>query len=414
MHTKAGYFLLQCLLTLISPILSFVVSLRLYKNGISQVFLLVFAFFFGFFCRHFYDESVHFYEMQAYYAGYSLSEILNNPLVFAHGHDLFHFIVKFLVSRFSTDEQVFGGILCLLHFSLFLFFFRQLKPFYSKYVSFSSGMMLIIFCLVVEFWWFSNLRFCSATFYFGGFYLKYCNSRKIQYLLLSLLSPLFHFTFLAIDAVVLLNFILTYCHKSFRYILLLFSLFVRSLNIDFAPFLIKHVSWLRENMSYAIVNTETRQGVLNYMKDFRQNGNIVYNSRPYILLFLGLFVLFIFKRLKIEKDEQYSALFYMFLTIFTVANFGYGDMFFYNRMTMISLLFLWAYIFIINVKYYPLSKKANLLLSCVLFLPMLFFLITPIVQFRHAILQPELWFGNFFMDWNGNNLDLDYATFKRS
>lgn len=412
MFDKAKYFLLQCGLTIISPILSLLLSLRFYKSGISHFFFLVFAFYFGFYTRHFYDESVHFYEMQIYYVGHGFDEILNNPLVFSHGHELYHFVLKYLISRVSDSQQFFGGVVCAMHFALFLFFFRQLKSFFSTRLSLSSGMMLIIFCLVVEFWWYSNVRFCAAAFYFGGFYLKYCNTKNPLYLYLSLLCPLFHFTFIAIDGAVLLNYILSKFHKSIRYCLLALALFVRSLNFDFVPFLLKHVAWLRNNMSYAIVNTETRQGVLKYMKDFRQNGNIVYNSRPYLMLLLGLFIVFVFNRLNVKKDEQYDILFYMFLTILTIANFGYGDMFFYNRMLMVSMLFLWAYVFIMSVKYKDNLSNANLFLSFVMLFPLIFFFITPLIQFRSAVFQPELWFGNFFMDWNGNDLKLEYATYR--
>ena len=415
MLSKTGYFLLQCLLVLISPILSFLVALRCYNNSISHVFFVVFAFYFGYHCAFFYDISFHYYEFSAYYVGHSFFSIINNPLVFSHGHDIFHVLVKYAISLVSTSKEVFGGVFCAIHFALFLFFFKQLREAYSKKISTSSGLILITVCLVFQFWWYSNFRFCCAVFYFGGFYLKYIRTRNPINLLFAALCPLMHYTLVALDAALVLELLYKYVFKAkaLRYIVLVFSLVIRSFRIDFVPFLVKHVPWVRENMSYAVVNSESRKIVLKEQEAFREGGNFVYNVRSYVLLLLGLFLIYFFKRCHAKTNGKYLPAFYMFLTIFTLANFGYADMHVYNRLMQASMLFLWAYVFMVSVENAPILRHRNLVLTLILVLPVLYFFITPFAQFRNALLYPELFFGNFFMDWTGNESDAGYALYRK-
>lgn len=412
---RSLYFIFQAMLALISPIVSFTMSLRTYKSAVSQFFFIVFAFYFGCHCRFFYDISFHYYEFLTYYVGHSFIEIINNPLTFIHGHDLFHVLVKYGISLFTSSQAVFGGVFCAIHFGMFLFFFRQLKDSYLKHISYASGLMLLTVCLVFQFWWYSNFRYCCAVFYFGGFYLKYVNSNKPIYLLLAALCPFFHYTASIFTGVIIIELLYKYVFKAkfFRYAALALSLFVRTLNYDFVPFLVQHIPWLNENMSYAVVNTESRKKVVAAQQAYRDEGNIVYNIRSYVLLLVGLFVLYLFKTCKVPSANKYKPIFYMFLTIFTLANFGYGDLHVHNRLLQTSMLFLWSYIFIISVEYGHLMMHRNMLLCVILILPVVYFFITPIFQFRAAILQPELFFGNFFMDWSGNDLDVEYATYKR-
>ena len=101
MFNKGKYVILQLLLMLISPITSFIVCLRFYKSTISQIFMIVFAFYFGMLMEVGNDLANHYNNMQLYYAGKSISEILRNPLIYGMGHDYFHVAVKIFVSRFS-------------------------------------------------------------------------------------------------------------------------------------------------------------------------------------------------------------------------------------------------------------------------------------------------------------------------
>ncbi len=414
MFSKAFYFLIQCLLTLVSPILSLAMSLKFYKSAISQLFFVVFAFYFGYFCHFFFDESYHYKEFMNYYVGFSFSEIMQNPLVFVHGHDYFHVLVKFIVSRFTESHNVFGGVFCAIHAGFLVFFLRQLKQFYLTKTTKTSVLILITVCVVFEFYWYSTLRFNTATFFFAAFYLKWVMHKNPLYLVLAAMAPLFHYSFLAVDGAIMLELSFRYVfkHKYFRYAFLGLSLFIRSLNIDFVPLLLRHIEWMRKNMSYAIINENTRANVLSVQQTLRESGNWVYNFRPYLLLILGLGSLWLFRHWGLPKDTRYIGIFYMFLTLFSVANFGYGDMFFYDRMFQVSLLLLWAYVFIMSVKYYSMSNRGNLLLFCILLLPTIFFVITPFVQFRNSVLNPELIFGNFFMDWDGNDYEVGYSVHK--
>ena len=398
----------MALMAVVSPLISFIFALRTYKNYISQFFLLVFAYFFGYYCGHFHDLDGHYYEFMQYYVGASFIDIISNPLTFAHGHDIYHFFIKYIVSRFTSSSQVFGGVACVCHYFLFLLFFNQFRPYFKNRMNLISGLLLITVCLLVEFWWYSNMRFWAGGFFFAAMYLKYINTGKKIYFIWSLFCPLFHYSLIALDVALLLNLILNIIPKLFRYLLLGFALFIRSLNVDFVPLLLKYIPWAKENLSMGVVNKTTRKSVLNYMQQYRETGNIVYTSRPAIILGIGVLILILFKILRIPRDKNLIPVYYMFLTIFTMANFGYADMFFYNRISLVAYVFLWAYIFMMSVKYQAYFQGRTLTFAIILLPLIMYLFLTPIAQVRQYVLHPELLFGNFFMEWDGNALDIDY------
>ena len=105
MYSKGRYFLLQSLVMLVSPITSFLIALRFYKSTVSQIFMLVFAFYFG---MHFYlawDISKHYVNMRMFYCDKSLTEILNNPFAISDGLDFYHVALKYIISRLRRNVK---------------------------------------------------------------------------------------------------------------------------------------------------------------------------------------------------------------------------------------------------------------------------------------------------------------------
>jgi hypothetical protein len=95
--------------------------------------MIVFAFYFGMLMEVGNDLANHYNNMQLYYAGKSISEILRNPLIYGMGHDYFHVAVKIFVSRFSNSPAVFGGVLACIYGAIFLLFFREFSKFYKNF-----------------------------------------------------------------------------------------------------------------------------------------------------------------------------------------------------------------------------------------------------------------------------------------
>ena len=78
MYSKGKYTLFQTVLMIASPISSLFVSLRFYKNTISQIFFIIFAYYFGYDCGFVNDLMHHFVDMRNLYVGQSLKEVLGD------------------------------------------------------------------------------------------------------------------------------------------------------------------------------------------------------------------------------------------------------------------------------------------------------------------------------------------------
>jgi hypothetical protein len=403
MYSKGKYLIFQALLMLISPICSFFVSLRFYKNTISQIFILIFAFYFGYYCGFISDLATHYDDMVAIYVGRSLKEILRDPRTFLIGHDLYHFVLKFILSRFDVSEQVFGAFAASLYALSFLFFFRQLKTFYNSKLSMVSGLLLLCVVFVVEYYWYQGLRFWTGIFFFLGFYMKYLNTNKIKFLLLSFISPLFHYTLTILLVAIGLNWLLKKIGNKWRVVLLIISFFVRLQNVDFLPYLMHYFPWMKF-LGLAITNSEIRKSVLIRMDSFRQHGNIFYDYRTDFLFFFALIFVIVFLRRHIPFKAQYGKLFFMFVTILTIANFGYGDLIFYDRFFHLSVLLLYIFIFVQSVIYYDNIKDISLPLILCAFIPMSYAILTQLISQREFLYHMELIFGNFFVSWDANSV----------
>lgn len=140
----------------------------------------------------------------------------------------------------------------------------------------------------------------------------------------------------------------------------------------------------------------------------RAYGNIFYRYRSSFLLLCGGAILFLFWRNKVPFDKRYRVLFYMFLTLYTVVNFCYGDLTFFDRFFQITLVLFYSYLFVVSVKYYDRLKHVNFLFMCMALIPMAYALLSPLIEEREYLFHCELLFGNFFVDWDGNALNFPY------
>ena len=244
MYSKGKYLLLQTLVMLLSPIASFFISLRFYKNTISQIFFVIFAFYFG---MHFYlawDISMHYSRMRMYYCDRSLQEILSNPAALGNGLDFYHITIKYIISRFTESKEIFAGVVSAIYSMMFLFFFNQFKRFYKGFLPVSCGILLLCVVFVVEFYWYQGVRFWLGAYCFAGFYLKYINTGKKRYLLFSISCIYFHYTLINLFWIIILSWMLSKVWVWFRYLLFAISWFYRSLSIDFMGWIIRNVPQL--------------------------------------------------------------------------------------------------------------------------------------------------------------------------
>ena len=399
----------QAIVMLISPITSLFVCIRFYKSEISQLFFIIFAFYFGYHLGFVHDLMNHYNDMIELYYNRSAREIFADERIYIMGKDYYHVLFKFIVSRISNSSQFFGGAACASYAAFFIFFFRQLKLFYNNNkLTIFSALLLLTISFIVEFYWYQGLRFRTGIFYFAAIYLKYLNTNKKIYLLALLVTPLIHFTLIMLLATLLLEYILRYTGIISRVVLFVLSIIVRLQDIDFVPFMLKHIPITR-NLSIAVTDDRIRNSWRSRMADVRENGNIFYGHRNDVLLLFGLIIFLFIRRYNAHKDPKYGVLLTFSLTMFTVANFGYGDMTFYDRFYQAAILVFYTYLFSISVKNANQISHKVYLISIFVVFPMLYAAATQIVEQRQYLFHLDFIFGNFFTNWDGNQqLGIDY------
>lgn len=401
MFNKGKYVILQLLLMLISPITSFIVCLRFYKSTISQIFMIVFAFYFGMLMEVGNDLANHYNNMQLYYAGKSISEILRNPLIYGMGHDYFHVAVKIFVSRFSNSPAVFGGVLACIYGAIFLLFFREFSKFYKNFLPVSCGMILLAMVMIVQFYWYQGVRFWPGAFFFAAFIMKYVNTGKKIYILISFACVWFHFSLYTLVLAFFINWILDRFWVYLRYILFAISLIVRVIGIDLLSLAIKYIPYADIVVGNARTNEDMYSNTLKFVEEFRETANPFYHYRQDIILLFGIFLMMLMWSRKVVFSKQYSILFFYGLTLFTIANFGYTDFSFYTRFFKFSLVFFYSFLFVVAYQNYDKIKGISLIIMIVAFVPLSYEFLTQLVEERRAIFNTELLFGNFFIDWHG-------------
>ena len=384
---------------LLSPILSFVISLRFYKSGVSHFFMIVFAFYFGSRIALGWDLSYHYLDMRDLYFGRPFANIIADPRIWILGGDYFHVAFKFLMSRIKANPALFSGTMCAIYTGLFLSFFVEFRRFYKGYMPVLAGMLLITMVCVVPYNWFYGMRYYPGFFLFAGCYMRYLNTGKLYHLLLSLSCMLFHFALIVMPLAVLLNWLLSKMWKWVRVALLGASMFVATLNWDFVPTLLRWFPNLPLKMS--VTTTYIRKNVIDSMRDYRAHGNIFYLYRDKLLLVFGMMALGYLWYKRCEFRKQYVVLFTLFLTLFTISNFGYADLTFSERTLKVGVVFLYAFLFITVYDNYKLFTRYRLPIMFILLIPLIYSILTQAVEQREYLFHIDLLLGNFFNDWHG-------------
>lgn len=386
---------------LVSPLASFAVALRFYKQGVSQLFMVVFAYYFG---MHFYlanDITIHYIRMRMYYCDRSLVQILSTPEALGNALDYYHIVLKFIISRFTESREVFAGVNCAIYSAMFLFFFNQFKIFYKKFVPISCGLLLLCVVFTVEFYWYQGVRFWVGVFYFAGFFLKYINTGKKRFLLFSVGCIFFHYTLVNLLSIVVLNWLFSKVWIWFRFIFLGVSFIYRTLSVDFVGWAIKNtgIDLGRRTVSYI------HEDMLNRIARLREQANIFYSYRSEVMLLFGVIILMIFWSRRVVFSAKYLKLFFFAMTIISIANFAYAELIFYDRFMKIGVLMFYAFLFITACQNYEKIKGVSLIIMMLSFVPMFYSALTAIVEMRDHLFYRELWFGNFFVDWSGGMTD---------
>ena len=188
--TNGTYALLMTILFFVSPFLTFVISLCLFRNVISQIFFVAFAFYFGWQVGPNMDLLNHYHNYLTF-LGKSLWQMFVDPYTLYIGKEPFHFLFKYILSIFRASERVFAGCACAFYAACFILYMRQMRQ-YFQHLNLIKLIILIGAAVAIEFHWFFGLRFWTGAFVFMIFYVKYMVTKNKLYLLLTPVCLLFH------------------------------------------------------------------------------------------------------------------------------------------------------------------------------------------------------------------------------
>ena len=170
------------------------------------------------------------------------------------------------------------------------------------------------------------------------------------------------------------------------------------------------LSWFFESIPFfnSIVGESrtseyTYSSILKHSASYREIANPYYYYRQDVLLISGLLLLMLMWSRKVVFTKQNLTLLFFFMTLYTIANFGYTDISFYTRFYKASLIFFYAFLFVLSFENYEKIKGISLIIIIVALVPLLYEIATVVVEQRNNLLNKELFFGNFFIDWHGGS-----------
>ena len=409
MYSKAKYLAIQLALALVSPFASMCIAVRYYRNPLSWLFMVIFAYYFG---SHMYmgvDATEHYGEMMAYYYGASFDEIINNPIVFLHWGEPYAFLLKFIVSRFTSSPMVFGGVICVIYMLLQINFFTAFNKLYKNRLSLLSGILFFVMLTVVQFSWYQGVRYWPGVFWFMGFTLRYVMTQKKYHLVLACLCPFMHYSLILLPVALVANYVLMKCGFKVHTLIFLLSFVVRASGIDFWPFLLEHTPFLDAYYDTLTVSSLDRVKVVEIMEELRADSNPVYSIRSEVLA-LALLVIaatFKYKRVVFSDTAKYFLAFA--LTMATFANVEYADITFYDRFFKVAVLLFAIFIFVTAVDNKQLLNGHSAFLIAYSTVVLAFEVVTQFWEVRIGYMHLELWFGNFFMNWHGGFDEFSHA-----
>lgn len=391
--TNGTYALLMTILFFVSPFLTFVISLCLFRNVISQIFFVAFAFYFGWQVGPNMDLLNHYHNYLTF-LGKSLWQMFVDPYTLYIGKEPFHFLFKYILSIFRASERVFAGCACAVYAACFILYMRQIRQ-YFQHLNLIKLIILIGAAVAIEFHWFFGLRFWTGAFVFMIFYVKYMVTKNKLYLLLTPVCLLFHVVLVIFVGCAFLAEIIR--SVKLQYILLAVSFFYKYVDFGFAKF-VASLPFVKMFYKTNYQSQDLQTFLAQKTKDYLENGNIVYRLRLPIMIFGIFFTLFLLWIKNKNVNKVFPQMYGMFLITFAVANFGYSDMIFYGRVLKMATLVGYAYLFMVISQKENVNTIKSLFVKSIMGGIVLFGLATALVEERMFLLNIPLWFGNFFTE----------------
>lgn len=393
-RTNWWMILLLFFVITISPIMALAFSVMFYRQKISYIFLIIFAFYFGWFYAPQLDLLNH-YNHFCSLIGKSLSECWKDSKTTGLGKEVYPVLFKYTVGKISSSSNFFSACAMTVYTCTFCVFLANIRPFYGDRINPLKLILFLGVIFTVEYYWFLGFRFWTGAFVWCTFFLKYIFAKKLKFIFLSATAILFHFS-LAILPIILLADYLMKRNNRLRVALVISSFVAKMLQFDLFT-VVSKLTFLKGYIKDSSFNVDIIKSVKERIEMFRTEGNQFYMVRNDVL-FLGLVITFYLLYKKDKEVAYFNKSFFNFLiTFYAVVNFCYADMILYDRMykLLILLFFVYLLIYIHSRGEFILSKRRNFNYSLPLAFSVLYSVLTIIISQREYLWKIELWFNSF-------------------
>lgn len=221
------------LLFLICPLASFVFSLFFLNKKTANITLFLFIVLFAYSMTNIDTEGPDLNRYLEYpkncVAYNSITELVTSYDFVISGGDYYRAFMGFIVSRFTTNGHILMALLGMVWAILYLKS-KSLFDVYRCSRKDLSYVLLLLFFLAYGVAHLGNVRFPTAALLFFYSSIKYLHTRKLKYLIILGLVPLFHSAFIIYDFLFL---VIVLFPKNIRiyFILLLLAFVVKNLNV---------------------------------------------------------------------------------------------------------------------------------------------------------------------------------------
>lgn len=376
------------------PFVGLCLSLMFFRQRFAPILFIIFSFYFGWFYEPQMDLLVH-YEHFHRIADKSLVEQWMDSGTSKYGKEIYPVLFKYFIGLIADNRNFFSACACVVYTSLFIFgVVKPLQPLYMQKMSIPAWLLFLGVIFTVEYYWFLGFRFWSGAFVFTGFYLRYLNSGAVKYLWLSALCICFHYSLFILFASAIVNNFLR-CKLKFYYLIFIISFIVRITNIALIA-IAAQFDIFKGYVKDTARDQNIIQSVERLTEEVREHGNQFYLLRETFAVFGVLAVIYmLYKKTGKEFLEQNVKLWGFCILLLSLANFGYASLTFYDRFFKLAVLFLYvfAYMWIMNEQH-KLKLNSLSLIAMIATAPVLYFIITPLVEQRQTLFQLKLWFSN--------------------
>ena len=358
----------KILFFIIWPFGAFLLSLKNLKSKASLIVFFLFCVLFGFTflpqneSADSYRYAEDFKELHNNYSWFEYSNDLNEYSKFdSKIKDIYVITCSYIVIAVSGNYHLF--------MALFAFVFAY---FYLKSFSFlvnRSEFQISIFCYLLAFLFtFSNpifningVRFWTASWIAVYVLFQILVNKNYRYLLLAIITPLIHISFIIYLIIIIIYFLLKKFEKAW-FILFFISFFLTNiilLNISnlsgYLPKTIQNILFYYTDASFLSGKVDEISSLPFYARAL--------NSLPYYYL-NGIMIIFIFNFKKIKQNVNTNLIFIFLLIWMSFVNMTWGIPSVGNRFIALAIPII-SYLIVISYKQIPIFKKIVFLIPFV-------------------------------------------------